>query len=51
MLEQVSLLHNKIRHMEVCKTLRKLRFNKVNNKVRRRIVRDVQVSAKSIHDE
>jgi len=45
--EQVSLLPNKIRHLEVCNTLRKLRFNKISDKVRRRTMWDVQVFAKS----
>jgi len=48
MLEQVSLLPNKIRHLEVCNTLWKLRFNKINDKVRRKIVRNVRASTKSI---
>jgi len=43
MLEQVSLLPNKIRHVGVCNTLWKSRFNRISDKVRRRIVRDVQV--------
>ena len=43
MLEQVSLLPNKMRHVGVCNTLWKSRFNKISDKVRRRIVRDVQV--------
>lgn len=45
MFEQVSLLSNKMQHLKVCKTLRKLRFDEVNNNVRRRIAR---VSTKSI---
>jgi len=45
MLEQVSLLSNKMRHLKVCKTLRKLRLDEVNKNVRRRIV---PFSAKSI---
>jgi len=48
MLKQVSLLPNKIRHLEVCNTLRKLRFNKISDKVRRKIVRNVRASVKSI---
>jgi len=51
MLEQLSLLPNKIWHLEVCNTLRKLRFNKISDKVRRRIVRNVRASAKSIHEQ
>jgi len=43
MLEQVSLLPNKIRQVGVCNTLWKSRFIKISGKVRRRIVRDVQV--------
>ena len=42
MLEQVSLLPNKMRHVGVCNTLWKSRFNKISDKVQRRIVRDVQ---------
>jgi len=49
MLEQVSLLPNKMRHVGVCNTLWKSRCNKISDKVRRRIVRDVQVFAKSFH--
>jgi len=48
MLEQVSLLPNKIWHLEVCNTLRKLRFNKTSDKIRRKIGRNVRASAKGI---
>jgi len=48
MLEQVSLLPNKIWHLEVRNTLRKLRFNEISDKVRWTIVRNVRASAKSI---
>jgi hypothetical protein len=36
MLEKVSLLINKMQHLEVCKTLWKIRFDEVNNKVLRK---------------
>jgi hypothetical protein len=48
MLEQVSLLSNKMRHLRVCKTPWKLRFDEEDNNVRLKIVWDVRIFAMNV---